>query len=187
MATFVCIIVLAYSKRQQSQYWIAYTRLYRLFTTPLSSKRKHHARVPPPFETERLYSFARIFNTKHRKRCKNIGGEKFPPFTFNFINTGFEGICDKYARFARGISNVKPMLERCSRFRIVSRYCILEFLKYRSFVVFVERKHIHTSRIARVVNMNIRKNYFRDCIYLNYIYICYTNKWKNFYNFVSIR
>lgn len=83
MATFVCIIVLAYSKRQQSQYWIAYTRLYRLFTTHPLAETEHRARVPtvPPLETERavkrLYSFARIFNTEHRRRCKTSEGRSF--------------------------------------------------------------------------------------------------------------
>lgn len=121
MATFVCIIVLAYSKRQQSQYWIAYTRLYRLFTTPLSS-RDDGARVPSPPRASILspeFSIRNIENDAKHRRGK-VSAKR--AFTFNFINTEFEGRASYDKSIFPGISNAKPMLfERCPRFRKVSR------------------------------------------------------------------
>lgn len=122
MATFVCIIVLAYSKRQQSQYWIAYTRLYRLFTTSPYCPRRSTAHVSPtrtlPLLERTPLFFRPNFQYGTSKTMQNIasrGGKVSAKraFTFNFINTELEG-CDKYAGFG-GISNVKQTFERCSQ------------------------------------------------------------------------
>ena len=83
---FVCIIALAYSERQQSQYWIASPDYIACLPHPFVRMTAHVSFPPPPLHKRekererererswnRLYSFARIFNTKHRERWHRRG------------------------------------------------------------------------------------------------------------------
>lgn len=79
MGTFVCIIVLAYSKRQQSQYWIptlAISLVYYPFAL-VSPYNGGHAHVSPPpvnIAMRTPSSFSRISNT-HRICDRNDSWE----------------------------------------------------------------------------------------------------------------
>lgn len=124
MAAFVCIIILAYSKRQQSQYWIACPGYIACLLHPFENGRNgtaHVSSITARTSCERLYSFGRIFNSKRRQRCNTRGGN-FPPnrqtFSFDPINVDFAEYSRAPAFLAfLHILNKNSIREHCSSSR----------------------------------------------------------------------